>query len=269
MANSLIARMDSPTTVALPALARKEIKMVDRTSGTPVSEIKLLSADLLTPVMTALVAVFERTTKYRVALVLATTGEVTQRVHAGESADVAIMQRPAMQRLVQEGKIIGSTIVDLGRSSVGVGVRAGAPKPDLTSVEGFIRSLMLAKSIGYTDPRRGGGSGVYFAKLLERLGLAEQLQSKIRYPRAGNSAADHIAEGEIDFGIAQPMEILAKREIELAGVLPRELQDPELFVYSAGILRESEQPDAAKSLIQSFSGAAAAVIIRSKGLDPS
>jgi molybdate transport system substrate-binding protein len=242
--------------------------MVDPTSGTPAAEIKLLSADLLTPVMTALVAEFERTTKYRVALILATTGEVTQRVHAGESADVAIMQRPAMQRLTQEGRIIGSTIVDLGRSSVGVGVRAGAPKPDLTSVEGFIRSLMLAKSIGYTDPRRGGGSGVYFARLLERLGLAEQLQSKIRHPRAGSSAADHIAEGEIDFGIAQPMEILAKREIELAGVLPRELQEPELFVYSAGILRESAQPDAAKSLIQSFSGAASAVIIGSKGLDP-
>jgi molybdate transport system substrate-binding protein len=242
--------------------------MVDPLSGTPVTGLKLLSADLLTPVMSALVAEFERTTKYKVALLLATTGEVTQRVHAGESADVAIMQRPAMKRLAQEGKIIDSTIVDLGRSCVGVGVRAGAPKPDLTSVEGFIRSLMLAKTIGYTDPKRGGGSGVYFAKLLERLGLAEQLKSKIRYPRSGNSAADHIAEGEIDFGIAQPMEILAKREIELAGVLPRELQDPELFVYSAGILRESEQPAAAKSLIQSFSGAAAAVIIRSNGLDP-
>lgn len=243
--------------------------MADSASATTVTEIKLLSADLLTPVMSALVAEFERTTKHRVALILATTGEVTQRVRAGETADVAIMQRPAMNRLAQEGKIIGSTIVDLGRSSVGVGVRAGAPKPDLTSVEGFIRSLLLAKSIGHTDPSRGGGSGVYFAKLLERLGLAEQLQSKIRYPRSGKSAAEQIAEGEIDFGIAQPMEILAKRGIELAGVLPRELQDSELFVYSAGILRESEQLDAAKLLIESFSGAAAAVIIRSKGLDPS
>ncbi|HEY6862933.1 MAG TPA: substrate-binding domain-containing protein [Burkholderiales bacterium] len=230
--------------------------------------LKLLSADVLTPVLTALVREFERTTQRRVTLALATTGVVRDRVRAGETADVAIMQRPSMAMLAFDGRIVGDTIVDLGRSSVGVGVRAGAPRPDLGSVEGFKRSLLAAKSIGYTDPRKGGGSGAYFAALLEKLGLAGRLQPKTRYPGPGHSAADLIAEGGIDFGIAQPMEILARTGIELAGVLPAELQDPELFVFSAGVLKRSQEPAAAKSLIAFLSGPAARAAIRRNGMDP-
>lgn len=232
------------------------------------AELKVLSADVLTPVLTNLVREFERTTKHRVSLILATTGMVRDRVQAGEYADVAIMQRPAIVKLAQDGKVVGSTIVDLGRSSVGVGVRAGAGKPDLSSVEGFKRSLLAARSIGYTDPSKGGGSGAYFAALLERLGLAEQLKSKTRYPTPGHSAADLIAEGEIDFGIAQPMEILAKAGIELAGVLPAELQDPKLFVFSAGVLQNAKDPAAAESFIRFLSGAAARAAVKEKGMEP-
>ena len=99
---------------------------------------------------------------------------------------------------------------------------------------------MTVKSIGYTNPSNGGGSGVYFAKLLERLGLAEQLKSKTRYPSPGQSAADLIAEGEIDFGIAQPMEILAKPGIELAGAC-RQNSKARPFRFSAGILQIARQ----------------------------
>jgi molybdate transport system substrate-binding protein len=232
------------------------------------AEVKVMSADVLTPVLTSLVAEFERTTKHRVSLVLATTGVVRDRVRAGEYAEVAIMQRPAILRLAQDGKVLGDTIVDLGRSSVGVGVRAGAPRPDLGSVEAFKRSLLAAKSIGYTDPSKGGGSGAYFGALVERLGLAKQLQPKTRYPGPGHSAADLIAEGDIDFGIAQPMEILAKPGLELAGVLPAELQDPELFVFSAGVLQNAREPAAAKSLIEFLSGPRARAAIKQKGMDP-
>lgn len=231
------------------------------------ANVKVLSADVLKPVLRNLVGEFERTTKHRVVLVLATTGVVRDRVHAGEQADIAIMQRPSLLRLAADGKIAAATIVDLGRSSVAVGVRAGAPKPDLGSVEAFKRSLVAAKSIGYTDPKKGGGSGAYFAALLERLGLAQQLQAKTRYPGPGHSAADLIAEGNIDFGIAQPMEILAKPGLELAGVLPAELQNPDLFVFSAGVLRNAQEPAAARSLIEFLSSPAARAAIKGKGMD--
>jgi len=231
-------------------------------------EIKVLSADVLTPVLKSLVSEFEHTTNHKVTLVLATTGVVSDRVQSGEVADVAIMQRPALGKLAEQGRIVAASMTDLGRSSVAVGVRAGAPKPDLTSVEAFKRALLAAKLIGYMDPGRGGGSGVYFAKLVERLGLADQLKPKTRYPQPGHSAADLIAEGEIDFGIAQPMEILARPGIELVGSLPPELQNFGLFVFSAGILQNAREPEAARALIQFFSGAVAAAAIKAKGMDP-
>jgi len=237
-------------------------------NGGHAAEIKVLSADVLTQVLTNLVAEFEHRTKHKVALILTTTGAVKNRVQAGEIADIAIMQRPSINELSHQGVIVANSIVDLGHSSVGVGVCPGAARPDLTSVEGFKRSLLAAKLIGYTDPKNGGGSGVYFGKLIERLGLSEQMKAKTRYPRPGHSAADLIAEGEVDFGIAQPMEILTKPEIELAGKLPPELQNPGLFIFSAGILHNAKEPDVAKALIQFLSGPAAAATIKANGMNP-
>ena len=232
------------------------------------AEIQVMSADVLRPALINLVAEFERSTKHKVTIIFATTGVVRNSVQAGEVGDVAIMQRPAINELAQQGEIVAGSIVDLGHSAVGVGVRAGAPKPDITSVDGFKRALLAAKSIGYTDPKKGGGSGVYFALLLERLGVAEAVKSKTKYPRTGQSATELIAEGEVDFGIAQPMEILAKPEIELVGVLPSELQDPKLFVFSAGVLQGAKEPEAARALIQFLSGPAAAAVIKANGIDP-
>jgi len=231
-------------------------------------EIRVLSADVLTPVLKSLVSEFERTTNNKVTLLLGTTGAVRDRVQSGEVADLAIMQRPALSKLAEQGKIVAASITNVGRSSVAVGVRMGAPKPDLSSVEAFKRALLSARLIGSADPSKGGGSAVYFAKLVERLGLDDQLKLKMRYAQPGHSAADLIAEGEVDFGIAQPMEILAKPGIELAGSLPPELQSPELFVFSAGILQNAREPEAARALIRFFSGMVAATAIRAKGMDP-
>jgi molybdate transport system substrate-binding protein len=231
-------------------------------------EIKVLSADVLAPVLAELVEQFESATKIQTKIVLATTGAVTDRIQTGEDADVTIMQRPAIHKLAEQGVIVSESVVDIGRSSVAVGVAAGRARPVLVSVDDFKRAVLGASLIGSADPSKGGGSAVYFAKLAERLGLADQIIPKMRYPKPGHSAADLIAEGEVDFGIAQPMEILAKVGIELVGALPAELQDRELFVFSAGILRNSARPEAAKALIQFLSAPVAAAAIRAKGMDP-
>jgi len=213
------------------------------------SEIKILSADVLTPVLTGLVERFESTTKIQTRLVLATTGAVSDRIQSGEDADVTIMQRPAIRKLAEHGVVVSGSIADIGRSSIAVGVAAGRARPVFVSVDDFKRVVLGARLIGSADPRKGGGSAVYFAKLVERLGLADEVKPKMRYPKTGHSSADLIAEGDVDFGIAQPMEILAKAGAELVGALPPELQDRELFVFSAGILRTSARPEAAKALI--------------------
>jgi molybdate transport system substrate-binding protein len=229
-------------------------------------EIKVLSADVLTPVLSGLVEQFESATKIRTRLVLATTGAVTDRIESGEDADVTIMQRPAIRKLTERGVIFSERVVDIGRSSVAVGVAAGRARPVLASVDDFKRAVLGARLIGSADPAKGGGSAVYFAKLVERLALADQVKAKMRYPKPGHSAADLIAEGDVDFGIAQPMEILAKAGAELVGPLPAELQDRELFVFSAGILRKSARPDAAKALIRFLTAPAATTAIRAKGM---
>jgi molybdate transport system substrate-binding protein len=234
---------------------------------THAAEVKVLSADVLMPVLTGLVGDFERTTKIRTTLLLGTTGAVRDLVQSGEDADVTIMQRPALHNLAEHGLILSASIRDIGRSSVAVGVRAGAPKPGIGSVEDFKRAVLRATLIGSADPGKGGGSAVYFARLIESLGLAGQVNPKMRYPKPGHSAADLIAEGEVDFGIAQPMEILAKSGIELVGQLPAKLQDRELFIFSAGILRKSVRPEAAQAFIEFLSAPAAAGMIRAKGMD--
>jgi len=229
-------------------------------------EIKVLSADVLTPVLPGLVEQFEAASKIRTRLVLATTGAVTERIQSGEDADVTIMQRPAIRKLAERGVVLSESVVDIGRSSVAVGVAAGRARPALASVDDVKRAVLGARLIGSADPTKGGGSAVYFSTLVDRLGLADQVKAKMRYPKPGHSAADLIAEGDVDFGIAQPMEILATAGAELVGALPAELQDRELFVFSAGILRKSARPDAAKALIQFLSGPAAATAIRAKGM---
>jgi len=231
-------------------------------------EIKVLSADVLTPVLIGLVEQFESATKIQTKLVLATTGAVTGRIQSGEDVDVTIMQRPAIRKLAEQGVIASGSVVDIGRSSVAVGVGAGRARPVFVSVDDFKGAVLRAKLIGSADPNQGGGSAVYFAKLVERLGLADQVKPKMCYPKPGHSAADLIAEGEVDFGIAQPMEILAKAGAELVGALPSDLQDRELFVFSAGILRRSARPEAAAALIHFLAAPAAAAAIRAKGMDP-
>ena len=148
----------------------------------------------------------------------------------------------------------------------GVAVRAGAPKPDISSVEGFRRSLLAAKSIVYADPAQGGASGIHFARVLERLGIAEEMKPKTTLiPGAG--AAEVVVNGEADIAVSGTMDLLRVPGAEFVGPLPTELQNTSDFVYFAAILAGAKEPELGKALIKHLQAPPAARLIKAKGME--
>jgi molybdate transport system substrate-binding protein len=232
------------------------------------AEVKVLSSDVFTGVLNDLAGEFERTTGHKVTIVYGTAGVTRSRIQAGETGDVTILPRPMMDEVLRQGRVVPGSIVDMAHSAVGVAVRTGAPKPDISSVDAFRRALLAAKSISYPDPTRGGATGVHFTRVLDRLGITEEIKPKIRFPPSGQFAVEVIARGEAEIAISQPMEVLAEPRVELVGLLPSELQSPADFVFSAGVLAGAKEPQSAKSLIQFLSGPAAARAIKARGMQP-
>ena len=149
--------------------------------------------------------------------------------------------------------------VDIGRSGVGVGVKAGAPKPDISTPEALKNAVLAAKSIGYS---KAGASGVVFARVLERLGIAEQVKAK--YRDTGTRAGEMLASGEIELGAAQIPELMAVPGVEVVGPLPADLQT--ITIFSVALATEAREADAAKAFIQFLSGPRAAPVYKAKGL---
>jgi molybdate transport system substrate-binding protein len=231
------------------------------------AEVKVLSAIAVKSALDDLSGTFERSTGNKMTVSYATAGEVIKRIQAGESADVTILPKPRVDELVQQGKILPGSAKSFASAAVGVAVRTGAPKPDISSPDALKRSLLGAKSISYADPAKGGASGVHFAAVLERLGIAEQMKPKTKLV-PGPEAPELAARGEVEIAVTMVPEILPVRGADLVGPLPQELQNKTAFAYIAGILTESKQPDAAKALVQCISSPAAASVVISKGLEP-
>jgi molybdate transport system substrate-binding protein len=183
------------------------------------------------------------------------------RIARNESADVAILTDDAIAALIAQGRIRSDSRRDLASAGVGIAVRAGALKPDISTPEALKRALLAAKSVAYTAT---GASGIYFAALIERLGIADAVRAKatIRDGLAGELAA----RGEVEIAVQQVSELMQVAGIDVIGPLPASLQ--KATVFSAGILSNAENPGAAASLIGWLSTPATAGIIRSKGLQP-
>ncbi len=151
--------------------------------------------------------------------------------------------------------------------TVGISVRAGTPKPDISSVEAVKQSLLAAKSIAYADPAKGGASGVHFARVLEKLGIIQQMRPKtILIPGAG--AAEVVAKGEAQIAVSQTQDLIRTAGADYVGPLPPELQNTTDFVFSAGVLVGAKEPDVARALLKFLSGPEAARLIKAKGMEP-
>ncbi|HVV63590.1 MAG TPA: molybdate ABC transporter substrate-binding protein [Pseudolabrys sp.] len=229
------------------------------------AELKLLTAGAFKPVAQALVPDFEKKTGHKVQIENDTAGGLTKRIEGGEPFDVAVITPKAIDELTAARKITPQSRVNLATVGVGVVVKEGAPKPDIRTVDAFRHALLNAKSVAYIDPASGGSSGIYIDKLLERLGIADQVRAKAKLKKGGH-VADLVVSGEAELGLHQISEIVPVRGAELVGPLPKEIQNT--TTYAAGLGADSKQTDAANALIKVFSGPAAAAVLRSKGMEP-
>jgi molybdate transport system substrate-binding protein len=245
-------------------LLLSSIAAIDPAVAEPV-EVTVLTSVALTSALDELAPQFERATGNKLKIGYSLIADIKKRVIAGETADVIMLSRPAMDDLQKQDKFAPGSIADIAGTPVAVTVRAGAPKPDISSAEALKRSLLDAKSIVYADPAKGGASGVHFAHVLDQLGIAEQLKSRtILVP--GAQAADVVARGEAEIGVAQASEIVPVSGAQLVGPLPGELGS--LTQFTAGIGAGSKSPEAAKSLILFLKGEGAAPVFKSKGFQP-
>jgi molybdate transport system substrate-binding protein len=227
-------------------------------------EIKVLASVALTSTLNELAPRFESASGNKLTIGYGLAAQLKQHILDGEATDVAILIRPMMEDLLKRGKLSGS-LENFGGTPVAIAIRAGAPKPDISSVDALKRTLLAARSISYADPAKGGASGVVFAKAIERLGLTEKLKAKtILVP--GAQAPELVAKGEAELGVAQASEIVAVNGAEVLGPLPGDLGSVTLF--TAGVGESSKVPDAAKALIKFLTGPIAAPVLKAKGFEP-
>jgi molybdate transport system substrate-binding protein len=189
-----------------------------------------------------------------------------ERIEAGEAIDLAITERPILEALAKEGRIVGGTIVDIARSPLGVAVRAGAPKPDISTTEGFKNAFLRAASIAVPNPANGAQDGIYFVELVAKLGIAAELLPKIKLTQGGDNAAQLVASGGAEIGIAQRRNFHTLSSVTLLEPLP-DLPGIK-FPMAAGVPASARERDGAVAFAKFLSSAAAAPVIRTRGMEP-
>jgi molybdate transport system substrate-binding protein len=231
------------------------------------AEVRVMISGGLTAAYNALIPEFERTTGNKVLTAYGpsmgtTVNAIPIRLERGEPADVLIMVGYALGDLIKQAKVVADSRVDLVKSPIGVAVKAGAPKPDISSADAVKRTLLAAKSIAYSD----SASGVYVStEMFQRLGIADAMKDKAKKIPA-EPVAGVVARGDAEIGFQQISEMLPVPGVDIVGQLPPELQ--QITVFSAGIATVSKEPDAGKALIKFLASPAASAAIIKSGMEP-
>ncbi len=226
------------------------------------AEIKVLSTQATQQAYLELVEQFEKATGHKVATVFTGTLNVQKRLADGEACDLIVMAGPAIDEQIGLGKAIAGSRVDFAKSGTGVAVRKGAAKPDIGSAAALKKTLLAAKSIGYST----GPSGVYMLGVFEKLGIAGDIKGRLKQTPSGVFVGTLIASGETEIGFQQISELVHFPGIDYVGPLPGELQ--RMTMFSAGIHTGAKQADAAKALVKFITAPPAAAVIRKHGLEP-
>lgn len=251
----------------LRALFGATVLLLAASSVAGAAEIKVMISGGLSAAYKELVPQFERMTGHTVVTAYGPSMGTTQnaipvRLTRGEQADVLIMVGDALGRLIDDGKVIRDSRVDIARSPIGMAVRAGAPKPDISTPEALKKTLLAAKSVAYSD----SASGVYVGtELFAKLGIAEEMKDKAKKIPA-EPVARGVARGDSELGLQQVSELLAVSGVDLVGPLPEPVQ--KITMFSAALASGAREPDAGRALIAFLASPAAAPVLKKTGLDP-
>ena len=209
-------------------------------------DVKVFSAGAVRAIVTDLAEQFRQETGNTVTFSFGTAGQTRQKLLSGEPVDVVILTAAGIDDMIKRGALASGSRADLARTGMGVGVREGAPKPDITTSEAFKTTLLKAKSLVYVDPAQGATSGVHFKSVLERLGIADAVKGKTQLV-SGGYPAEKVASGEAELVVHQISEIVPVKGVTLVGPLPPDFQ--KVTVYSAGLAPRSPSPAAARAFV--------------------
>jgi molybdate transport system substrate-binding protein len=230
------------------------------------TELKLYCTIATQPVVETLIPRFEAAHGCRFSTVWNTAPAMVKRLQAGEHGDVLLLNRAGTETMTTAGRLIDGSQTPIASSATAIAVKAGARRPDISSVEALKRSLREAIAISYSHPDAGGASGIYVAKLLKDWGMEREINAKTRFPPPAGLAAQFLITGEADFAIQQKSELLQVPGVEIVGFLPGELHMVTHFV--AGIEKQSPQVALAKAFIEALRTPETRAAFKAKGLDP-
>lgn len=230
------------------------------------ADIKVIAGSAVTPVMSELIPAFERSSGHKVLSDFdGAIGEMTNRLLKGEAADVAIVSGEQIDTLVREGKVVAGSRTDIAKVGVGLFVRKGAARPDISSVEAFNHAMLTVKSIGYNDPAAGAPVSIYLIGLFERLGIASEMKQKTTAFKQRSERFEAVARGDVEIGFNQISEIVAVPNVDLVGPLPAQIQRYTLF--ASGIVAAGIQKDAGAAFVQYITSPSAKAIWKAKGFE--
>src|SRR5262245_12560093 len=231
------------------------------TSLAQAAEIKVLSGNGAKAAVRELCTQFERATGNKINLHFEVNADIQKKIEAGEAFDVAVLNPPVIDALSKEAKIVAGSRADIGRAGLGVAVRQGALKPDISFVDAFKRTLLAAQAVAYPGK---GTSGLYFVSLLDRMGI-EAMQGKLK-PMEAEDTVEIVARGDADLVVVVATRIVDVGGVEMVGPIPDELQTK--IGFAAGLSTSAKDPDVAKSLIRFLTSPSAGATLRAKGVDP-
>ena len=226
------------------------------------AEIRVLSGNGAKAAVSELARQFERASGHKVSIQFEVNPAVKRRIEAGEAFDAAVLNPPVLDDLIRQGRIAADTRAVIGRSGIGVAVRAGAPRPDISTVAAFTRTLLAASSVAYPGE---GASGKYFAGLVDRLGIGPQMKPKMR-PMPAEYNVEGVARGEVEMVVVVASRISGVPGVELVGPIPQELQT--WIGFTAGVGSGAREPGAAREMLRFFTAPAAASVLRAMGVEP-
>ena len=230
------------------------------------AEVKLYSTIGMRSVIEELGPKFEQTSGHKLDITWGLAAGLTKRVADGESPDALVAIRGGIDGLVKNGRIAEPSAVTFALSGVGVSVRAGAPKPDISTPDKLKEALLAAKAIAYSDPSKGGASGVHFAKVADRLGIGDLVKAKSKYPETAGLPGKLLLDGTVDLAISQIPELLEVQGTDLVGPLPGDLQN--ITNFAGGVVTGAKEPGPAAEFLKFLQTPEAIATIKAKGMEP-
>lgn len=231
-------------------------------SGAHAAEVTLMAANAVKEPLLDLIAGFESASGHKVAVSWSGTEAIARKVNDGAMIDVVIIGAGAMDKLSADGKLAAGNRVDFAKVGIGIALRAGLPRPDISSGEKVRMAVLAANSVAYST----GPSGFYLADMFKKMGIADQIKDKLKQPASGAQVAELVARGEADLGFQQVSELVHAKGIDYLGPLPADIQY--VTTYSAGVPTTSLAPEAAKALMKFLTAPEAAPIIKKSGMEP-